>query len=156
MQATKICNKDFPIALKARRFCYFTDSEEEAMQRLLLRHGPAGVAIDASSEAMSFLKNSPFTADCGKALDHAVLMVGWDEKYWIIKNSWGKCAGRESWIPEPRDPIPFILIFYPFFIFTHLGTSWGKNGYLYLPRGENKCGIQMMYGATIVDPIKNA
>lgn len=115
------CRTDYPIALRARRFCYFTNSEEERIQRLLMRHGPAGVAIDASSPVLSFLKDSPFSGECGRALDHAVLMVGWDEKYWIIKNSWG--------------------------------PNWGIGGYLYLPRGDNRCGIQMMYGVPIVDPI---
>ena len=90
------CRTDYPIALRARRFCYFTNSEEERIQRLLMRHGPAGVAIDASSPVLSFLKDSPFSGECGRALDHAVLMVGWDEKYWIIKNSWGECLVFEK------------------------------------------------------------
>jgi len=29
------------------------------------------------------------------------------------------------------------------------GTSWVIDGYLYLPRGENKCNVQTMIGVPI-------
>ena len=85
---------------------------------MVMRNGPASIAIDAKTPSLQWLKDTPFTDQCGTAVDHAVMLVGWDETNWIIKNSWG--------------------------------DFWGKSGYLYMARGENKCGINAMFGIPIV------
>ena len=83
------CRRDYPIALKATRSCFHVLLTEEEMQRLVMRNGPAAVAIDARSKRMPYLKRQPLTFHCGKDVDHAVLLVGWTKEHWIIKNSWG-------------------------------------------------------------------
>ena len=84
---------------------------------MVYRNGPAAVAMDAKSPELKYAR-APFTSLCGTAVDHAVLLVGWDDSNWIIKNSWG--------------------------------PTWGNEGFLYLPRGENKCGINSMLGQPII------
>jgi len=56
---------------------------------------PIGVAVDAS-------KWSPYSSgifnDCGKHLDHNVLLVGYTDSYWKIKNSWSASWGEKGYI----------------------------------------------------------
>ncbi len=58
----------------------------------------------------------------GKAVNHAVVLVGWGNlngiNYWIGRNSWG--------------------------------PGWGKEGYFLIQRGVNKCGIETYVGYAFV------
>ena len=54
---------------------------------MLLRNGP--VAVDVDSHRFQNHKGSHFTANCGRKVNHVVVLVGWDnDNNWIIKNSW--------------------------------------------------------------------
>ena len=75
----------------------------EQMQLLVMRIGPAAVGIDISSRWFDDLRG-PFLESCGTRLNHAVLLVGWDEKYWIIKNSFGPSWGIAGYLHLPREP----------------------------------------------------
>jgi len=82
------------------------------------------VGVNAEKEAFMYLKRSPYLGECPQHITHAVLLVGWNERYWIIKNQWG--------------------------------PDWGIDGYLYLPRGENKCGVNsILVGAIIFGKVQN-
>jgi len=68
---------------------------------------PVSVAIEADHQSFQLYKGGVFSAkDCGTALDHGVLVVGYgfDSKskghkhFWKIKNSWGPAWGEEGYI----------------------------------------------------------
>jgi C1A family cysteine protease len=83
---------------------------ESRLAHNLVQYGPIPVGIDSSSWHLQLYESGILKASkCGKDIDHAVLVVGFTPKYWIIKNSWG--------------------------------TAWGEEGYFYLERGKNACGI---------------
>lgn len=80
---------------------------------LLNKYGPLSGAIDANFTAMTCCKGDA-DFECGTELDHAIVIAGYTEDQWILKNCWGE--------------------------------DWGDDGYFYLDRGENKCGINSVVG----------
>ena len=81
---------------------------EQQFEHILHQYGPIAVGIDSTS--MNNYRGGLFSATrCTNDIDHAVTIVGYTDKAWIIKNSWG--------------------------------SNWGVNGYLYLEKGKNACGV---------------
>ena len=81
---------------------------EAQLEYLLHHYGPVSVGVD--SKNWDNYRGGVFRASmCGKDIDHAVTIVGYTKKYWIIKNSWS--------------------------------NSWGVEGFMYVKRGQNTCGL---------------
>ena len=95
-------------------------SNDDELRSVVWKYGPASVAIDASNEDFKYLRGE-WNEDCGVDINHAMMIVGWNSDYYIIKNSWG--------------------------------TDWGIDGYLYLQRDGNKCGIFYAAGVPFVDEL---
>jgi C1A family cysteine protease len=86
-------------------------SETDLMKAV--QSGPVSVAIEADQSGFQFYTSGVFDGNCGKQLDHGVLLVGYGsdsgKDYWRVKNSWGE--------------------------------SWGDKGYIRMIRGQDQCGI---------------
>lgn len=46
----------------------------------------------------------PLFRSYANVINHAVLLVGYTDSYWIIKNSWGSKFGINGFIYVSRDP----------------------------------------------------
>ena len=99
----------------------FGSLAEHELEKILHQYGPVSVGIDSTN--WDNYKSGIFKHTmCSRDIDHAVTIVGYTRKAWIIKNSWGK--------------------------------DWGDNGYLYLERGHNACGVtEYMTYVTQASPI---
>ncbi|XP_071703080.1 cysteine proteinase COT44 isoform X1 [Rutidosis leptorrhynchoides] len=94
------------------------NNEDQLLQAVAMQ--PVSVGICGGERAFQLYSKGIFTGPCSTALDHAVLIVGYDSKdgvdYWIVKNSWG--------------------------------TSWGMDGYIHMARNTGDiyglCGINML------------
>ena len=111
--------------------CYNVSPNNQIELQAAVAQGPVSVAIEADTSIFQFyadgvLKNE----NCGVALDHGVLIVGYGEEnngdmYWLVKNSWGQ--------------------------------DWGDNGYVKIARTNSTndpgvCGIAMQPVFPVVTP----
>lgn len=81
---------------------------EKELEWILHAYGPVAAGIDSST--LDDYQSGIFKASmCSNDIDHAITIVGYTDRAWIIKNSWGQ--------------------------------NWGHDGYLYLEKGHNACGI---------------
>jgi len=65
---------------------------------------PISVGIDASHNSFQLYKSGVYyEAACSTtALDHAVLVVGYGDNYFLVKNSWGTSWGEAGYIQMSR------------------------------------------------------
>ncbi|XP_053431514.1 procathepsin L-like [Nycticebus coucang] len=87
--------------------------EEKTLMKAITIVGPVSVAVDAGQESFQFCKESVyFESDCSSEdVDHGVLVVGYrsektecdNNKYWLVKNSWGEEWGLSGYIKMAKD-----------------------------------------------------
>jgi len=95
-----------------KKWNYVTVNDEDDLRQYLYDHGPVSVGV-AANDAWKAYSSGIFTASCGVSNNHAVLLIGWGE----------------------YNDIPYWIIK------NSWGADWGMDGYIHLPRGQNKCGI---------------
>lgn len=64
-----------------------------------LHYQPISVALEVNQDFMHY-SSGVFTADasCGNSLNHAVLLVGQNDNYYVVKNSWSENWGESGYI----------------------------------------------------------
>jgi len=118
---TGVCKNPLPASVASiTSFTDVTKQNELALETAIVQQ-PISVAVEADQPAWQSYTGGVVTSNCGTALDHGVLAVGYDTDpsagpYYLVKNSWG--------------------------------TAWGEKGYIRIGRGASYgaaglCGIQM-------------
>ncbi|KAL6961451.1 cathepsin L [Sarracenia purpurea var. burkii] len=82
--------------------------DEKALKKAVA-HQPVSVAIEGSGRAFQLYLSGVFTGECGMALDHGVVVVGYGTEngldYWIVRNSWGSGWGESGYIKMERNVV---------------------------------------------------
>jgi len=102
------------VVAKISSWQYATQSNDEAaMASFLVANGPLSICVDASSWQY-YSSGIIMQGSCGQSLDHCVQATGYATD----------SSGTPYWIVR-----------------NSWGSDWGLNGYLYVERGDNVCGI---------------
>lgn len=72
-------------------------NSDDAMMQALSKQ-PVSIAIQADQRDFQLYESGIFTGDCGTSLDHGVLVVGYGEDYYLVKNSWSSSWGDNGYI----------------------------------------------------------
>jgi len=69
--------------------------------------GCVSIGIEADQTSFQHYSSGVLSGDCGARVDHGVLVVGYGEmegqKYWKVKNSWGRSWGMDGYVLLCRD-----------------------------------------------------
>jgi len=72
-------------------------SDEDQMKAYLAEHGPISIGVSTSGGFQHYQEG--IISNCAPDMvDHAVLLVGFTEDYWIIKNSWNTDWGESGFM----------------------------------------------------------
>jgi len=69
---------------------------------------PVSIGVEANQDAWQLYTGGIVNANCGDALDHGVLAVGYNTSdsgvdFWNVKNSWGEAWGMAGYILIERS-----------------------------------------------------
>lgn len=97
------CNA-FPVVARPTGYCQTDDiPDDETILQVVQKKGPASVGFYADDIDFQLLKGE-WKKDCsGNTADHALVMTGWDEEFFIIKNSWGTEWGVHGYLYSIKD-----------------------------------------------------
>jgi C1A family cysteine protease len=92
-----------------------TTGNETAMQVAMLTVGPLSICVEA--DTWQYYSGGVLTNDCGDNLDHCVQVTGWN-----VDNT-------------QNPPVPYWIVR------NSWNTNWGINGYIWIERNLDLCGI---------------
>ncbi|KAN0018982.1 hypothetical protein ACTFIU_002184 [Dictyostelium citrinum] len=98
---------------------------ETVMAGYLFKTGPLAIAADAVE--WQLYMGGVFDIPCGDSLDHGILIVGYSSKNTIFHKNMPYWIVKNSW-----------------------GEDWGEQGYIYLRRGKNLCGVSNFVSTSII------
>nr|CAA26255.1 cysteine proteinase I precursor [Dictyostelium discoideum] len=99
---------------------------ETVMAGYIVSTGPLAIAADAVE--WQFYIGGVFDIPCNpNSLDHGILIVGYSAKNTIFRKNMPYWIVKNSW-----------------------GADWGEQGYIYLRRGKNTCGVSNFVSTSII------
>jgi C1A family cysteine protease len=112
----KCAFKPASVVAKIKSWTYITKNRNETeMAAKLVTSGPLSICVDA--ESWQFYNKGVITGNCATSLDHCVMITGFRDE--TVKSK----------------PVPIWVIR------NSWGADWGENGFIWVERGKNLCGV---------------
>ncbi|XP_028044297.1 cathepsin L1-like [Bombyx mandarina] len=88
------------VRARPRRWATLPSGDEEAMEKALATVGPLAVAVNAAPFTFQLYRSGvyddPFCVSWH--LNHAMLLIGYTQDYWILLNWWGRNWGEDGYM----------------------------------------------------------
>jgi len=95
--------QDYPVAAKCDGYYKVPENDASALETALATVGPVSVTVSAN---WGMYGGGVFEGGCsvskGCTLNHGVVAVGYDQDYWLVRNSWGTGWGEAGYIRLSR------------------------------------------------------
>jgi cathepsin L len=92
----------YPEAVTCDGYHHLSPNDPDELETALATVGPVAVSVAAN---WGMYGGGVYEGGCSSnscSIDHAVLAVGYDEDYWLIRNSWGSSWGEKGYIRLTR------------------------------------------------------
>ena len=106
-KANSITNKEICSALKEKGYphrisSYYRCETPKEIKTALMKHGPVIISMNTykGAKIVDDIYTWDSNADHGR---HAVVIIGWNDKGWLIQNSWGKGYAGDGKFTLPYD-----------------------------------------------------
>lgn len=91
------------VTLSGTGYAYVTPNNPEALVSSV-NSQPVSVLIEADTNIFQSYESGIISDPaCGQTLDHAVLLIGYGDGYWLLKNSWGMRWGEDGYFRIAKD-----------------------------------------------------
>ena len=124
-------NSEYVLATVKGGSFNITEGNETELQQAIYDHGPVSVTFQVYGDFHNYVSGVYKSSECGnttKDVNHAVLAVGWGETD----------DGQKYWI-----------------IKNSWGEDWGNEGYFWIERDVNMCGIAVCNSFPLLDEQSN-
>lgn len=77
-------------------------SSDTVLINTLYKYGPVGHYIVANCSTFQLYSSGIYNTNCIGNVDHAVMSIGYNNDYYIIRNSWGSSWGQNGYMNMKR------------------------------------------------------
>jgi cathepsin L len=93
---------DYKAAVKGTGYVKLPENDAQALETALATVGPVSVTVSANWVMYGGGVYEGGCGDSGCTLNHGVVAVGYDQDYWLVRNSWGTGWGEKGYIRLTR------------------------------------------------------
>ena len=98
-QEARVCGLAVPSVARIDVYATVT-SEQDILYALA--YGPLVAGVNGSSFELQHYSSGVLDSRCEGNPNHAVVIIGYDEDSWIVKNSWGSTWGEDGFFRVRR------------------------------------------------------
>lgn len=118
------CNSPYDHAYQIDNWAYVPGNENDVdeIKQAIYQYGPVGAAVAVGPAFQGYSAGVFDNDESGYGINHAIVLVGWDDAYPWDGNTYGVWILRNSW-----------------------GSGWGEGGYMYITYGTSRVGYSANY-----------